>query len=194
MQLFSNLSILSHCLSLGLQWTLTFSSPVATAEFSTFVKNKYHMISFIWASLIAQFVKIPPAMQEIPVRFLGGDDLLQKDRLLTPVFLSFLCGSAGKESACNAGELGSVRGLERSLGEGKSHQLQYSGLENFMGIHGVAKSRTQLSDFHFPFHTWNLKGKKKRFKWTYLQSQNRPKDRENKLIFTKGKRSRRDRN
>ena len=119
------------------------------------------MISFIWASLIAQFVKIPPAMQEIPVRFLGGDDLLQKDRLLTPVFLSFLCGSAGKESACNAGELGSVRGLERSLGEGKSHQLQYSGLENFMGIHGVAKSRTQLSDFHFPFHTWNLKGKKK---------------------------------
>ena len=43
---------------------------------------------------------------------------------------SFPCGSAGKESACIAGDLGSVPGLGRSSGEGKAYPLQYSGLEN----------------------------------------------------------------
>ena len=59
-------------------------------------------------------------------------------------------GSDGKESACNVGELGSIPGLGRSLGEGKGDPLQYSGLENSMDciVHGFAKSRTQLSDFH----------------------------------------------
>ena len=42
--------------------------------------------------------------------------------------LGFPCGSAGKESACNAGNLGSVPGLGRSRGEGKGYPLQYSGL------------------------------------------------------------------
>ena len=61
------------------------------------------------------------------------------------------CGSAGKESACNAGDLGSIPGLGRSPGEGNGYPLQYSGLENSMDctVHGVTKSRTQLSDFHF---------------------------------------------
>ena len=42
-------------------------------------------------------------------------------------------------------------GLGRSPGEGKGYPLQYSGLENSMDsiVHGVTKSRTQLSDFHF---------------------------------------------
>ena len=64
--------------------------------------------------------------------------------------VSFLCGSAGKESACSAGDLGLIPGLGRSPGEGKGYPLQYSGLENSMVciVHGVAKSRTQLSDFH----------------------------------------------
>ena len=59
-------------------------------------------------------------------------------------------GSAVKESACNAGDLGSIPGLGRSPGEGKDYLLQYSGLENSMDYidHGVAKSQTQLSDFH----------------------------------------------
>ena len=63
----------------------------------------------------------------------------------------FPCGSAGKESACNVGDLGSIPQLGRSPGEGKGYPLQYSGLENSMDsiIHGVAKSRTQLSNFHF---------------------------------------------
>ena len=41
-------------------------------------------------------------------------------------------GLAGKESACNAGDLGSTLGLGRSPGEGKGYSLQYSGLENSM--------------------------------------------------------------
>ena len=61
------------------------------------------------------------------------------------------CDSAGKESACNAGDLGLIPGLGRSPGEGKGCPLQYSGLENSMDfiVHGVAKSQTGLSDFHF---------------------------------------------
>ena len=43
-----------------------------------------------------------------------------------PVFLGFSCGSAGKESACNAGDLGSIPGLGRSPGERKGYPLQYS--------------------------------------------------------------------
>ena len=59
---------------------------------------------------------------------------------------------AGKESACNAGDLGSIPWLGRSPGEGKGYPLQYSGLENSMEnsmVLRVAKSQTRLSDFHF---------------------------------------------
>ena len=61
--------------------------------------------------------------------------------------------SVGKESSCNAGDLGSISGLERSLGEGNGKPLQYSCLENPVDrgdwqvtVHGVAESRTRLSD------------------------------------------------
>ena len=59
--------------------------------------------------------------------------------------------SVGKESACNAGDLSWIPGLGRSPEEGKGYPLQYSGFENSMNriVHGVTKSRTQLSDFHF---------------------------------------------
>ena len=65
----------------------------------------------------------------------------------------FPCGSAGKESTCNARDLGLISGLQRSPGEGNGYPLQYSGLENYMGciVHEVAKSQTQLNDFHFQF-------------------------------------------
>ena len=64
--------------------------------------------------------------------------------------MGFLCGSAGKESACNVGDLGSIPGLGRSPGEGKGYPLQFLDLENSMDciIHGVAKSWTQLNDFY----------------------------------------------
>ena len=61
-------------------------------------------------------------------------------------------GSDGKESACNAGDSGSIPWSGRSPGEGNGYPLQYSCLENPMDcrVHGVTKSWTQLSDFHFP--------------------------------------------
>ena len=67
------------------------------------------------------------------------------------MILGFPSGSDGKESACNVGDLSSVPGLGRSLGEGESYPLQYCGLENSIDciVHAVAKSRTQLSNFHF---------------------------------------------
>ena len=46
--------------------------------------------------------------------------------------LGFPCGSAGKESACNVGDLGSIPGLGRSPEKGKGYPLPYSGLENSM--------------------------------------------------------------
>ena len=54
-------------------------------------------------------------------------------------------------ASCNAGDLGLIPGLGRSLGEGKGYPLQYSGLENSMDciVHGEAKIQTWLSDFHF---------------------------------------------
>ena len=68
----------------------------------------------------------------------------QKNSMQVDKTTGFPCGSAGKESACNAGDLGSIPGLGRSPGEGKGSPLQYSGLENSMDyiVHGVAKSRT----------------------------------------------------
>ena len=62
-------------------------------------------------------------------------------------------GSESKESACNAGDLGSIPWLGRSPEEGNGNPLQYSCLENPMDrgawqstVHGFAKSQTQLSD------------------------------------------------
>ena len=70
--------------------------------------------------------------------------------------MGFPDGSAGKESACSAGDLGSIPGLGRSSGEGNGCPLQYSGLENSVDrgawwatVNGVAKTQTQLSNFTF---------------------------------------------
>ena len=66
----------------------------------------------------------------------------RRDRLPTPVFLGFSAGSAGKESTCNAGDLGLIPGLGRSPAEGKGYPLQYSDMENSMDY--GTKSWTQL--------------------------------------------------
>ena len=63
-----------------------------------------------------------------------GNQLLRAFTL----FLGFPCGSAGKESAHNAGDLGSIPGLVKSAGEGKIYPLRYSGLENTT-VHGGQK-------------------------------------------------------
>ena len=72
--------------------------------------------------------------------------------------IGFICGSAGKESTCNVGDLGLIPGLGRSPGEEKGYPLQYSGLENPMDsiVHGVTKSWTRLSDFHFTMFQTSL--------------------------------------
>ena len=113
-----------------------------------------HSVYFIWAPLITQLIKNPPAMQETRFSFCVGKIPWRRDKLPTPVFLDFPCGLTGKESACNAGDLDSIPGSGRSRGEGKGYPLQYSDLENSMDciIQWVTKSRTRLSDFHY-FHT-----------------------------------------
>ena len=72
---------------------------------------------------------------------------------------AFPDASVGKESACNAGDTGSISGLRRSPGGGNGNPLQYSSLENPMdrgawraAVHGVAKNWAQLSNFTFTFH------------------------------------------
>ena len=71
---------------------------------------------------------------------------------LAIVNMGFPAGSGGKESACNAEDLGSVSGLGKSPGEGNGNPLQYSCLENPMTeepdatVHGVTKSGTRLND------------------------------------------------
>ena len=91
-------------------------------------------------------------------------------RLPTPVFLGFPCGSAGKESACNEGDLGLIPDLGRSPGKGKGYPLWYSGLENSTDyiVHGVTKSRTRLSDFHFLL--WFITGYGIQFPVPYRQT------------------------
>ena len=91
--------------------------------------------------------------------------------------LGFPGGSDDKVSARNVGDPGSIPGSGRSPGEGNGNPLQYSYLENSMDggawwaiVHGVAKSRTRLSDFtslHFfrsikasyPFEMQEVKGR-----------------------------------
>ena len=73
-------------------------------------------------------VKNPPAMQETPVRFLGLEDPLEKGLATHSSILDLPSGSAGKESACNAGDPGLIPGSERFTGEGIGYPLQYLGL------------------------------------------------------------------
>ena len=88
-------------------------------------------------------------------------DLVQIQRVFSCITLAKMFeipyedSSAGKESACIVGDLGSIPGLGRYPGEGKGYPLQYSGLENSMDctVHRVTKSWTRQSNDHFHFHT-----------------------------------------
>ena len=104
----------------------------------------------------------PGVLQSMGLRRVGHD--LATEQLLcviavhwqfyiTSAIKGFPCGSAGKESAYNTGDVGSIPWLGRSPGEGKGYPLQYSGLENSTdcSIHGITKSRTAVSNFHFHF-------------------------------------------
>ena len=103
----------------------------------------------VWASLVVQMIKNLPAVQETQILSLGREDPLQKGMATHSSILAFPCGSAGKESTCNAGDLGSIPGLGRSPGGGHGNSFQYSCLEILMDrgawlatVHGVTKSWT----------------------------------------------------
>ena len=92
-----------------------------------------------------------PAVHETWVQSLGQKDPLEKEMAThcSTVFTGFPGGSDGKESACSAGDLGSIPWSGRSPGEGNVNPLQYSCLENSMDrgawwavVHGVTKGQT----------------------------------------------------
>ena len=92
-------------------WLLdTGNSKAESNDFSSF----FHLFCHL------QLEKNPPTMQETLVQFLGWKICWRRDRPPTPVFLGLLGGSAGRESACNAGDLGSIPGLGISLERGKA--------------------------------------------------------------------------
>ena len=91
--------------------------------------------------------------------------------------------SIGKESACNAGDPGSVPGSGRSPGEGNGNPLQYSCLKNPMEgealqatVHGVTKSQTRLSDFTFSIpltiYMLQIPGEGKGYPFQYADQEN----------------------
>ena len=88
----------------------------------------------IWASLIAQLVRNPPECRRPQFDSWVRKIHWRRDKLPTPAFLGFPCGSAGKEFTCNVGDLGSIPGLGRSPGEGKGYPLQYYGLKNSIDL------------------------------------------------------------
>ena len=75
-----------------------------------------------------------------PTKKMEGQVLMKTEKLR--LALGFPCGSVGKVSTSNAGDLGLMPGLGRSCGEGKGYPLQYSGLENSLDyiVYAVAKS------------------------------------------------------
>ena len=112
----------------------------------------------VWrASLVAQLVKNPPAMQETLVQFLGQEDPLEDTQEDThSSILGLLCGSLDsslvKNPPANAGDVGSIPGSGRSPGVENGNPLQYSCLENPMGwgvwcatVYGDARVRHDLA-------------------------------------------------
>ena len=72
--------------------------------------------------------------------------------------LGFPGGSTCEECTHSVGDLGLIPGLGRPPRKGKGYPLQYAGLENSVDcvVHGIAKSRTRLSDFHFHFQVHQM--------------------------------------
>ena len=84
----------------------------------------------------------------------------RRDRLPTPVFLGFPGGSDDKESACNAGNLGLIPGLERSPGGGHGSPLQFSYLDN---PHGQRTEEMPWTEDSAGYSPWGHKNSDKEF-------------------------------
>ena len=113
---------------------------ILTVNFSPCLRNQANLSP---SNPGTQLVKNLPAMQVTLVRFLGQEDALEKGTATHSSIFGLPRWLSSKESACNAGDLGSIPGLGRSPGEGNGYPLQYSGLENSMDCiaHGVTESQ-----------------------------------------------------
>ena len=145
---------LQHCLLLSIGGTGFLSGPSTVSPVwalsGTFKEAVALSEQESWLGK-SSFLVIPipcrvPAEIRRPPKFKVSSEWLQ----------GFPGGSGGKESACDMGDLGSIPGLARSPGERNGNPLQYSSLENSMDrgawqatVHGVTKSWTWLSNFHF---------------------------------------------
>ena len=122
----------------------------------------------VWHAAVYGVVKSQPLLSSWTVSSVGKESSYRigfdswdwkicwrKDRLPTPVYLSFHYGSGGEESACSLGYLGLIPGLGRCPVEGKCYSLRYSSLENSMDciVRGVAKSWIQWATFTFSLFT-----------------------------------------
>ena len=99
------------------------------------------------ASLRAQFVNNPQCRR--PWDSWVGKIPWRRDRLPTPVFLVLPCGSASKESACNVGDCVQSLGCEDPLEKEAATHSSILGWRIPWIVHGITKSWTRLSNFHF---------------------------------------------
>ena len=151
--------LLSHAWLLATPWTAAYQAPPSMG----FVRQEYWsgvlfcLLQNCYLSAKDSMVQTKGSCTTFYHNLLAGGQVLAilfcSFCLYIGKFMGFPCGSTGKEYSHNAGDPGLIPGLGRSPAEGKGYPLQYSGLENSMAciVHGVAKSRTWLSDFHFHF-------------------------------------------
>ena len=145
----AEVAILLLCAALPLLWT---NKQIRRATYGQRPEIEYNVPMLISASLIVQLVKNLPAMQETPIHSWVGKICWRRDRLPTPVFLGFPCGSSGKESACDAEDLGSIPGLGRSPGERKGYPLQWPG--EFHGLYSPwGRKELDMTEGHSLTHS-----------------------------------------
>ena len=136
------------------------------------VLHDIHMVKFLshcvvtWpplASLVAQLVRIYLQCRRPWFNSWVGKIPWRRGRLPTPGFLGFPCTSAGKESSCNAGDLGLIPGLGRSPGRGHGNPVQYSCLENPHGQRSLmgyspcgCRVRHNWATKHGTAHSWKV--------------------------------------
>ena len=122
------------------------STPVSSVVLRTSLHETSPMSSTFWLLLLAYKSLMSLNIWEAVyarhcIRHLEHTTDLPSPKLSSSRW-GFPGGSAGKESACNAGDLGLIPGLARSPREGSGYPLEYSGLENSMDslVHGVTES------------------------------------------------------
>ena len=137
---------------------VSFMQLVLSSILSPLLKvHPYMMNPYMILTLLKQPRKPPSPLHQTQCLTLAIRTFIAAFFLLhaSQFFFSADHSAVSKESACSAGDPGSIPGLGRSPGEGNSNPLQYPCLENLMdrgawwtAVHGVAKSQARLSDSH----------------------------------------------